>query len=68
MQVYTSEKTSRNQLPRLFKKIEKWEGVNLDLGGGKYDQVQNYFNEKGFKCENLVYDPFNRSDRPMPAL
>jgi hypothetical protein len=57
-QEYTSEKTSRKQIPKLFRKI-KLTGVNLDIGGGKYDLVQETY---GHEFTNLVYDPFNRSE------
>ena len=35
------------------------EGMNLDIGGGKYDSVTEMYSEHG--AENVVYDPFNRS-------
>lgn len=63
-QQFTSKDTSinSNQMPKTIKKIEnlikpgqKW----ADIGGGRFDNVINYFNEK--QCQLFVYDPFNRS-------
>jgi hypothetical protein len=61
----TSEGTSIPQVAGLF----KWwvgsggvfTGINLDMGGGKFDLVQEWMNEEKFNCRNLVSDPFNRS-------
>jgi hypothetical protein len=60
-QTITSAKTSIKQVPAIFKKVN-FSGINLDLGGGKYDEVQNYFDREGINCQNLVYDPLNRSE------
>lgn len=63
-QQFTSKDTSinSNQMPKTIKKIEniitpgqKW----ADIGGGRFDNVIQYFNDK--QCELFVYDPFNRS-------
>lgn len=35
------------------------EGINLDIGGGRFDNVSRFYSEHG--AENVVYDPFNRS-------
>lgn len=60
-QKYQSDKTSLNQVPATFKKLELEEGsVNLDFGGGKYDKATEFLKEKNIT--NLVYDPFNRSE------
>ena len=50
--------TSTRQIPALFK-LDVLEGVNLDFGGGRYDDGSDYLAEK---CVlNIVYDPFCRS-------
>ena len=59
-QTITSAATSLRQVPAIFKKVN-FSGINLDIGGGKYDEVQSYFDSEGINCQNLVYDPFNRS-------
>ena len=66
MQKYTSAKTSLNQVAGIFALLRKknvWKAglINLDIGGGKYDLGTNYL--KNFKVENLVYDPFNRTEK-----
>ena len=46
----------------------KWKGepvwrkgmVNVDIGGGKYDNAHEYLN-KNFGATNLVFDPFSRN-------
>lgn len=59
----SSADTSINsqKLPMLFKKVSFKEGsINLDYGGGKFDNVADYLmNEYG--ATNLVYDKYNRS-------
>jgi hypothetical protein len=62
MQTITSAATSLKQVPAVFKKVS-FSGVNLDLGGGKYDEVQAYFESNEIKCTNLVFDPYNRSEK-----
>jgi len=59
-QEYTSEGTSVNQLPGVFKRVE-WEPktINLDYGGGKFDRATEFL--KGKDVLNLVFDPFNRA-------
>lgn len=48
-----------NKLPAAFNKIEWKEGsINLDLGGGKFDNATEFLKDKG--VENLIFDPFNR--------
>ena len=48
-----------NKLPAAFNKIKWQEGsVNLDLGGGKFDNATEFLKGKG--VENLIFDPFNR--------
>jgi len=62
-QEYTCEKTSIRQIPSAFKKITKryeWNAVNLDLGGGAYDDGTNYL--AGLGVTNLILDPYNRSN------
>lgn len=49
-----------NKIPRLFKLIRFKRGtVNLDIGGGKFDNVTKDLARRG--VDNLIYDPFNRS-------
>jgi hypothetical protein len=60
MQKITSAATSMRIIPRLFNQIAFKSGtVNLDIGGGKYDDVTELLATKG--VQNLVYDPYNRS-------
>ena len=64
-QKYNSAVTSINssKLPALFTNSNvrfKSGGINLDVGGGKFDNVADYLLDK-FNCTNLVYDPYNRS-------
>ena len=61
-QEYTSKDTSINsgKLPAIFRMIDLAPGtINLDYGGGKFDNVAEYLEPKG--VTNLVYDPYNRS-------
>lgn len=65
-QEYDSSVTSINsaKLPAIFGLVEKIGGfkegtVNLDFGGGRFDNVAEYL--KDLDVLNLVYDPFNRS-------
>ena len=63
MQSYTSANTSinKNKLPRLFGKLRfSPDHVNLDYGGGKYDNVTEWMKAL-WGATNLVYDPYNRS-------
>ena len=63
VQNHTSASTSINstKVPAVFRKADFCKGtVNLDLGGGKYDTATEYLKTKG--VENLIYDPYNRSD------
>ena len=57
-----SAATSVNHIPAGFKKIvkDRYKGINLDWGGGKYDKGTKYLNQWGII--NLVYDPYNRSE------
>lgn len=66
-QTITSKNTSinGNKLPKVFKLVESrygWEpdSINLDLGGGRYDNATEYL--KDFGVRNLILDPYNRSD------
>ncbi len=65
-QQYSSEDTSinNNKLPSVF--TNKWftnqlepGGVNIDIGGGKYDNATEYLNRE-YDVTNMVFDPFNR--------
>lgn len=61
-QEFTSEKTSinSNKLPAIFHLVDFKPGtMNLDYGGGKFDNATEYLAE--MNVTNLVYDPFNRS-------
>lgn len=64
-QKYSSRNTSvnKNHLPKAFTKISSWkqDSINLDLGGGKYDNATKYL--RTFDCTNLVLDPFNRTEQ-----
>ena len=59
-QKHTSAKTSVNMVPTLFRRAE-FGKKNLDIGGGKYDTASEWLQEN-HGCENLVYDPYNRSE------
>lgn len=63
-QEFTSANTSINatKLPVIFNKVQFDPGtVNLDYGGGKFDNVADYLSK--FDVINLVYDPYNRSSK-----
>ncbi|MDR2090817.1 MAG: hypothetical protein LBP62_04100 [Clostridiales bacterium] len=58
----TSAATSINsrQIPALFSRVYfKPNTVNLDIGGGKFDNAVDFLKERG--VTSYVYDPFNRS-------
>lgn len=64
----TSRNTSINSRrpPRIGKAVDElslWvPGTrNLDIGGGRYDTLTDYLFQH-HQVENLIYDPFNRSD------
>ena len=60
-QAITSAKTSIKQSPAVFSKVNWEEGTrNFDVGGGAYDLATNKL--AGVGVENLIYDPFNRSE------
>jgi hypothetical protein len=60
MQSITSAKTSLKQVPALFKRWANRIGpINLDIGGGAYDDGTNFLYRRGVK--SVVYDPYNRS-------
>ncbi len=57
---FSSGKTSLRQVASGFRKIDFEPGtVNLDLGGGKFDEGTRYLAERG--VTNLVFDTVNRS-------
>ena len=59
-QSYTSERTSRKQVPAGRRMIDWQPGtINADIGGGKYDDFTDWLRERG--VINKVYDPYNRS-------
>ncbi len=61
-QEYTSANTSINsaKLPAIFSMVNfKPETINLDYGGGKFDNSTTALEGKG--VTNLIYDPYNRS-------
>lgn len=58
----TSANTSinKNKLPVLYGKVAfEPNTVNLDIGGGRFDNVTDYLS--GFGVSNHIYDPYNRS-------
>ena len=62
-QQYSSAATSINssKLPALFSMVDFKEGsINLDYGGGRFDNVAEYLKDK-YGATNLVYDKYNRS-------
>lgn len=64
-QEFPSRKTSIKQVPAPAKKMIalgelKDDSVNLDIGGGKYEDLTEFFGMYGIT--SYVYDPFNRSD------
>lgn len=61
-QTYTSANTSINKgkVPAIFRKIRWRDGVNLDLGGGKFDTATDYLWDN-HGIINLIIDPYNRS-------
>lgn len=62
-QEYSSADTSINsgKLPAVFNMINFKSGsINLDYGGGKFDNAAAYLAEK-YDATNLVYDPYNRT-------
>ena len=59
-QAISSAATSIKQVPALFKnKNVKFKGINIDIGGGKFDEATDFLKSVGTK--NLVFDPYNRS-------
>ena len=61
-QKISSANTSINsaKLPVIFNKVRFNPGeLNLDFGGGKFDNATEYLAQQG--VESLVYDPYNRS-------
>lgn len=62
-QEVSSADTSVNKegsLPKVFSKVEWKPGtVNLDYGGGKYDNATEYLDERGVR--NLIFDKYNRT-------
>ena len=62
MQQYTSAATSINavKIPALFGMVSWAGGLNVDLGGGRYDNVAGYLARYG--TVNMVWDPFNRAE------
>ena len=66
-QKFGSGKTSLRQVAAGFKKIDFQPGtVNLDLGGGRFDEGTMYLAEQG--VTNLVFDPVNRSSEHNRAI
>ena len=68
IQIITSAATSLRQVPAIFKKVDFSFKTNLDLGGGKYNEVQTYFDYQEYEAINEVYDPFNRSEEHNEAV
>lgn len=70
-QKYTSANTSINsrRLPRLFSLARdrfRPGTLNLDVGGGKFDNVTDFL--AGLDVINLVYDPYNRPQEHNEAV
>ena len=66
-QKFRSGNTSLRQVAAGFRKVDFKPGtVNLDLGGGKFDEATKFLEGKGVK--NLVFDPVNRSDSHNRAI
>lgn len=67
LQEITSKDTCIKTLPRLFRMSKEFPelfqsgNLNLDYGGGKYDDVTNMLSLSGIT--NLVFDPFNRDNK-----
>jgi len=58
-QEFGSARTSLKQVAAAFRKIDFQLGtLNLDLGGGRFDEATKYLAERG--VDNLIFDPFNR--------
>lgn len=69
-QEFTSENTSINstKLPAIFKMVSFAPNtINLDYGGGKFDNVAEYLAET-YDATNLVYDPYNRDAKHNSAV
>lgn len=63
-QEFTSENTSINskRLPAIFRMVNfESNTVNLDYGGGKFDNVAEYL--APLDVINLVFDPYNRTSQ-----
>ncbi len=56
----TSIRQVASELKKLVARIAAKDDVNLDYGGGRYDDGTEYLAQYGIT--NLVYDPFNRSE------
>ena len=69
-QEISSAETSINssKIPTLFHLVDFKNGsLNLDYGGGKFDNVADYL-ESEYGATNLVYDPYNRSSEHNKAV
>ncbi len=69
-QEISSAETSINssKIPTLFHLVDFKDGsLNLDYGGGKFDNVADYL-ESEYGATNLVYDPYNRSSEHNKAV
>ena len=69
-QEISSAETSINssKIPTLFHLVNFKDGsLNLDYGGGKFDNVADYL-ESEYGATNLVYDPYNRSSEHNEAV
>lgn len=67
-QEFSSKNTSINSTknPSVVGFVEKINGwisgsINLDVGGGKFDNMTHYLFEK-HGVTNLIFDPYNRTD------
>lgn len=73
MQTVTSANTSINakKFPVLFDRVSAFFGweygtVNVDLGGGKYENTTEYLRNRG--VESMVIDPYNRPEHENRTL
>lgn len=67
-QEFSSKDTSIRQVPALHKdmakrKMWKEKSVNLDYGGGRYDDASDFVHALDLGVKNLVYDAFNRDEK-----
>lgn len=70
MQTITSERTSRRQVPALFRtEVFRWHAgnTNADIGGGKWTLASEFLLDE-YGITNYVIDPFNRGSDHNKAM